>query len=374
MSRIDAAADPTPAIAGPPVEDLPFDAILLVSFGGPEGPDDVIPFLENVLRGKPVPRERMLEVAEHYQHFGGVSPINRQCRELIEALRPALHEVGVDLPIYWGNRNWHPMLPDTMRQMAEDGIKRALAVVTSSYSSYSGCRQYRENLQAAQADVGADQAPMINKMRVWYNHPDWILVNAEHVKEALGQIPEDRRSSSRIAFTAHSIPESMASNCNYVTQLRETCRLVAEELGIPEDRWALVYQSRSGRPQDPWLEPDIVDHLRAIRDAGATDAVVHPIGFISDHMEVLFDLDEEAKQASAEIGLNMIRSASAGTHPRFVGMLAELIRERVTASPERRATGRFGPNHDVCPINCCMPPARPARPSASGGPPASRPS
>src|SRR6056297_1519597 len=232
MSQIDAPADPTLAIAGPPVEELPFDAILLVSFGGPEGPDDVIPFLENVLRGKPVPRERLLEVAEHYQHFGGVSPINQQCRDLINALRPALREVGVDLQIYCGNRNWDPMLPDTLKQMADDGIRRAVAVVTSAFSSYSGCRQYRENLQSAQQEVGADQAPMIHKMRVWYNHPDWIAVNAEHVRKALDQIPVERRDSARVAFTAHSIPESMSKNCNYVTQLMESCRLVAEELGL----------------------------------------------------------------------------------------------------------------------------------------------
>ncbi|MEW4570866.1 ferrochelatase [Tautonia sp. JC769] len=370
MSQAAPPVDPTPATAGPPVGELPYDAILLVSFGGPEGPDDVIPFLENVLRGKPVPRERMLEVAEHYQHFGGVSPINEHCRQLIDALRPALKEIGVDLPIYWGNRNWHPMLDDTMRQMADDGIRRALAVVTSSYSSYSGCRQYRENLQHAQRTAGEDRAPIIQKMRVWYNHPAWIEVNADKVRAALGQIPEDRRDAARVAFTAHSIPESMARNCNYVTQLMESCRLVAEAVGLPESRWSLVYQSRSGRPQDPWLEPDIVDHLKDLRSQGVADAVVHPIGFISDHMEVLFDLDEEAKLACNEIGLNMVRADSAGTDPRFVAMLAELIKERITEAPDRRAVGRFGPSHDVCPINCCAPPARPGRPEGAAGPPA----
>ncbi|WP_152050072.1 ferrochelatase [Tautonia marina] len=369
MSQATPAVDPTPATAGPPVSELPYDAILLVSFGGPEGPDDVIPFLENVLRGKPVPRERMLEVAEHYQHFGGVSPINEQCRQLITELRPALKEIGVELPIYWGNRNWHPMLDDTMQQMADDGIKRALAVVTSAFSSYSGCRQYRENLQNSRRTVGENQAPIIQKMRVWYNHPAWIEVNADRVREALEQIPSDRRESARVAFTAHSIPESMAKNCNYVTQLMESCRLVAEAVGLPEDRWSLVYQSRSGRPQDPWLEPDIVDHLEALHEQGVTDAVVHPIGFISDHMEVLFDLDEEAKLACQEMGLNMIRSGTAGIDPRFVSMLAELIKERITDSPERRAIGRFGPSHDVCPINCCAPPVRPGRPAGAGGPP-----
>ncbi|RUL87658.1 ferrochelatase [Tautonia sociabilis] len=349
--------------------ELPYDAILLVSFGGPEGPDDVLPFLENVLRGRPVPRERMLEVAEHYRSFGGVSPINQQCRDLITALRPALREAQVELPIYWGNRNWQPMLPDTIRQMADDGIRRALAVVTSSFSSYSGCRQYRENIEEARRQVGEDRAPIVTKMRVWYNHPDWIAVNAERVRDALRTIPADRLPSARVAFSAHSIPEAMARNCDYVAQLTESCRLVAETLGLPEERWALVYQSRSGRPEDPWLEPDVRDHLRAIRSAGATDVVVHPIGFTSDHIEVLFDLDEEARRTGAEIGLNVVRSATAGTHPRFVAMLAELIKERITASPVRRAIGRCGPSHDVCPPLCCLPPARPSRPSAPGGGP-----
>ena len=326
----------------------------------------MIPFLENVLRGRNVPRERMLEVAEHYQHFGGVSPINAQCRDLIDALRPELSRRGLDLPVYWGNRNWHPLLTDTVRQMADDGIKRALAVVTSSYSSYSGCRQYREDLQRAVEAVGPDRAPRIDKMRVWYNHPDWIAVNADRLGEAFTQIPEERRSAARVAFTAHSIPESMSENCKYVHQLNEACRLVAEAAGIGPDRWALVYQSRSGRPQDPWLEPDVVEHLRDLKARGVADLVVQPIGFISDHMEVLFDLDEEAAQAAESIGLHMVRGGTAGTHPRFVAMLGELIAERVTASRERRAVGSCGPNHDVCPPFCCMPPARPGRP-ASGG-------
>ena len=363
MIESETHGDPTPGVAGPPIKERPYDAILLVSFGGPEGPDEVVPFLENVLRGKPVPRERLLEVAEHYQHFGGVSPINAQCRALIDALRPELDRVGVGLPIYWGNRNWRPMLVDTVREMADDGIRRALAVTTSAYSSYSGCRQYRENLRDAQQAVEQDRPMLIQKMRVWYNHPDWIAANADRVLEGLSQIPDNRRGAARVAFTAHSIPMSMADHCRYVDQLRESCRLVAEAASVPPERWALVYQSRSGRPQDPWLEPDVLEHLKAIRADGVDDVVVQPIGFISDHMEVLFDLDEEARALADSIGLNMIRAGTAGLHPRFVGMLADLIVERITESDDRRAVGRFGPNHDVCPVNCCGPPARPGRPA-----------
>ena len=334
-----------------------YDAILLVSFGGPEGPDDVIPFLENVLRGKPVPRERLLEVAEHYQHFGGVSPINQQCRDLIAALEPALKQSGVDLPVYWGNRNWEPMLPDTLRRMTADGVTRALAVVTSGYSSYSGCRQYREDLCRAREAVGK-AAPAIDKVRVWYNHPDWIAVNADRVRAALDDLPAEVRGGASVAFTAHSIPMSMADTSDYAAQLTETSRLIAESLGLPAERWALVYQSRSGRPGDPWLEPDVCDHLEALAAGGAPAAVVAPVGFVSDHMEVLYDLDDEAKTKAAELGLKFRRAGTAGTDPRFVGMLVELIRERLGETEERRAVGAFRPNHDVCPKNCCPNPYR----------------
>jgi ferrochelatase len=340
---------------------LTYDAILIVGFGGPEGPDDVMPFLENVLRGRPVPRERMLEVAEHYHHFQGVSPINAQVRELIEALRPELEEAGIDLPIFWGNRNWHPMLTDTLQNMADLGVRRALAVVLSAYSSYSGCRQYREDIQKAREAVGAD-APVVDKMRVYYNHPDWVAINALRVREALEQLAEDRRSTARLAFTAHSIPQSQADNCNYEKQLRETCRLVAEAAGVGPEQWELVYQSRSGRPSDPWLGPDILEHLDAIHQAGAADVIVQPVGFLSDHMEVMYDLDEEAKTRAGELGLNMLRAGTAGSHPVFVKMLAELIQERVFGDPDRRAIGEYPANHDVCPVNCCLPPARPAAP------------
>ncbi len=336
---------------------LPYDALLVVSFGGPEKHEDVIPFLENVLRGKPVPRERMLEVAEHYYHFDGVSPINGHVRELIAALRTELDDAGIALPIYWGNRNWHPMLGETLKDMADAGVKRALAYVTSAYSSYSGCRQYRENIQQAQADVGPS-APEVDKLRVFYNHPEFIAAQVERVKAAWEEIPADRQAAARIAFTAHSIPFSMSSTSRYVEQLAETCRLVAERMELPPDRWQLVYQSRSGRPQDPWLEPDIGDHLRALKSAGAADVVVVPVGFLSDHIEVLYDLDDAAQSISREIGLNMVRAGTVGNHPRFIRMIRELIQERLDGS-ERRCAGRFGPSHDVCPVDCCPAPVRP---------------
>ncbi|MCC7418777.1 MAG: ferrochelatase [Planctomycetaceae bacterium] len=337
-----------------------YDAILVVGFGGPEKRDDVIPFLENVLRGRNVPRERMLEVAEHYYHFDGISPINAQVRELIAALRPELDRHGVSLPIYWGNRNWHPMLPETLREMTAAGVKRALGLVLAGYSSYSSCRQYREDVARAQADVGSG-APAVDKIRVFYNHPEFVAASADRVREAVTTLPDEHRETFHIAFTAHSIPNSMASSCDYEKQLTETCRLVAESLGIPAERWKLTYQSRSGRPEDPWLEPDIGDHLKSLAATGALSVVVMPVGFLSDHMEVLFDLDEEARDIAKSLGLAMARAGTVGVHPRFVGMLRELIVERMTAGSERRAIGRYGASHDVCPEGCCPAPARPGR-------------
>lgn len=336
------------------MNELPaYDALLLVSFGGPERREDVIPFLENVLRGKPVPRERLLEVAEHYYHFDGVSPINAQCRSLIDALRQELDASGITLPIYWGNRNWIPLLPDTLREMASAGIRRALAVFTSAYSSYSGCRQYRENIAAAQQIVGPT-APHVDKLRVFFNHPEFIAANVDGIAAAIARLTVDIRSNTRLLFTAHSIPLSMAEHCHYVRQLQETSRLIADALSWPADRWSLVYQSRSGRPQDPWLEPDIGDALFACRQQRATAAVVAPIGFLSDHMEVLYDLDYEAQEQCQRLGLPMVRAATVGTHPRFVAMLRELIEERLGRRDERRAIGDDGPSHDVCPENCCL--------------------
>lgn len=345
---------------------MSYDAILLVSFGGPEGRDDVLPFLENVTRGRNIPHERLLEVAEHYYHFDGVSPINQQCRDLMTALRPELDQHGIELPIYWGNRNWDPLLPDTLREMKDAGVTRALGFVTAAYSSWSSCRQYRENIADAQAEIG-DGAPEVDKIRVFYNHPDFIVANAELVQKSLDQIPEERRAAARLAFTAHSIPNSMSDNCDYVQQLTESCRLVAESVGISQDRWKLVYQSRSGRPQDPWLEPDICDHLATLKESGTDDVVVVPIGFLSDHMEVLFDLDCEAVGACQELGLKMVRCETVGTHPAFVSMIRKLIQERLAAAPQK-AIGEFGPSHDQCPLDCCPAPRRPGRPASADAP------
>jgi len=328
-----------------------FDAILVVSFGGPEGMDDVLPFLENVTRGRGVPRARLEEVAHHYERFGGVSPLNEQNRALVGALRDELDRHGIELPIYFGNRNWHPLLPDTLRGMADDGVQRALAFFTSAFSSYSGCRQYRENVYDAQRSVGP-AAPEVLKTRMFWNHPGFVEANAGLVASALAELPAERRQAAPLAFTAHSIPLAMAQQCRYEAQLAETARLVAETVGAREH--AVVYQSRSGSPEVPWLEPDIGDHLRSLAARGVTDVVVSPLGFLSDHVEVLYDLDVEARQVAADLGMTMVRAASVGTHPAFVAMIRELIQERLDEAVPRRSLGRYGPTHDVCPASCCL--------------------
>src|SRR6267142_5283003 len=330
--------------------DSSYDALLIVSFGGPEGMDEVIPFLENVLRGRNVPRERMLQVAHHYEMFDGVSPINQQNRKLIAALKKELKTNGPDLPIYWGNRNWHPMLADTVRQMAGAGVKRALAFVTSAYSSFSSCRQYLQNIADAQATVGSD-APHIDKLRAFYNHPLFIEANVEQIRASMSQLPQNARTSARLVFTAHSIPESMAANSDYEAQLNEAGLLIAAELNVTS--WQVVYQSRSGSPAQPWLGPDVCDHLKQLRAEGVTEVVIAPLGFVSDHMEVIYDLDVEAQQLANEIGINMRRAATAGTHPAFVRMIRELMMERINNEPSRYLGSR-GANHDVCLPDCCQ--------------------
>ena len=345
-------------------EDRPsaYDAVLLVSFGGPDGPEDVIPFLENVLRGRNVPRERMLEVAEHYHHFGGKSPINEQNLALLAALRAELARRGPHLPVYWGNRNWHPLLTDTVREMADAGVKRAIAFVTSGFSSYSGCRQYRENIAAACAAVG-DRAPQIDKIRVFFNHPGFVNPMAANVRRALGHFPADERPHVPVLFTAHSIPTSMSDGCRYVPQLVESCRLVAAAAAAGSHR--LVFQSRSGPPTQPWLEPDICDAIRELHAGGIRRLVIAPIGFISDHMEVLYDLDTEAAELCRELGVDMVRADTVGVAPEFVSMVRDLIAERAWSLPERAAIGCLPANHDVCPVDCCPAPQRPG----AGGPP-----
>jgi ferrochelatase len=330
------------------------DAILIVSFGGPESREEVIPFLENVLRGRNIPRERMLAVAEHYYHFEGKSPINQQTRELISALEAELNRNGPNLPIYWGNRNWHPFLADTMRKMKQDGIRRAVGFVTSAYSSYSSCRQYQEDIAGAQRAVGSG-APEVDKLRAFFNHPAFVEATVERVRDALLAIPADAQRNVQVIYTAHSIPLSMANTSDYVKQLEEVRRLVSLALAQKND--ALVYQSRSGAPGQPWLGPDILDYLREVKARNLASAVVlAPISFISDHMEVLYDLDVEAHQLCLSLGLPMTRARTPGVYPKFVGMIRELILERMNPESERLAVGSLGPRPDTCPENCCPAP------------------
>jgi ferrochelatase len=326
---------------------MQYDAIILVSFGGPESAEDVIPFLENVLRGKNVSRERMLEVAEHYYHFGGKSPINDHNRLLLTRLREELDRDGPKLPVYWGNRNWAPYLTDTVTQMKEDGVRRALAFVTSAYSSYSGCRQYREDIERAREAAGPG-APAIDKIRAFYNHPGFIETMVANVKTACAELP-----AALVLFTAHSVPVSMAKSSRYEEQIQEASRLVAGALGIKD--WRVVWQSRSGPPSQPWLEPDIGEVLRQTE---AREVVIVPIGFLSDHMEVLYDLDEEARHICEERGIRMARASTAGADPRFVTMIRELIVERIEEWTNKPALGILGANHDICPIDCCPVPRR----------------
>jgi len=340
-----------------------YDAILVVSFGGPESKEDVIPFLETVLRGRNVPRERLLTVAEHYYHFEGKSPINQQTRDLIAALEAELERHGPKLPVYWGNRNWHPLLPDTLRKMQDDGVKRALAFVTSAYSSYSGCRQYREDIARAQSEVGPG-TPEVDKLRAFFNHPGFVEATIERVDDALRAVRADARQNVQIVYTAHSIPLSMANTSDYVKQLEEVRRLVSGALRQSND--VLVYQSRSGAPGQPWLEPDILDYLREVKARNLASAVVlAPISFISDHMEVLYDLDVEAQQLCDSLGLPMTRAKTVGVHPKFIAMIRELILERMNPQSERRALGLLGPRQEVCEENCCPAPQRPGRAHAS---------
>ncbi|HLJ55489.1 MAG TPA: ferrochelatase [Chthonomonadaceae bacterium] len=336
---------------------MSYDALLVVSFGGPESRDEVVPFLRNVVRGKPVPEERILEVAEHYYHFGGKSPINQQNRDLIAALADEFEANGPQIPIYWGNRNWNPYLADALAQMRADGVRRALAFVTSAFSSYSGCRQYLENIAAARAQVGPG-APEVDKLRAFYNHPGFVEATAEHVRAAFQRLPAGVRPNAQVVYTAHSIPISMALSSPYVAQLEESCRLVSDALGRSGDM--LVYQSRSGAPGQPWLGPDILDTLREIKAQVEHPAVViAPIGFVSDHMEVLYDLDTEARELCCEIDLPMERAATPGTHPAYVRMIGELVRERMEYNPVRRHLGSLGPSPDSCAEGCCPAAIRP---------------
>jgi ferrochelatase len=343
-----------------------FDAFLLLSFGGPDGPDDVLPFLRNVTRGRNIPDERLLAVAEHYQHFGGVSPINAQNRALVAAIETSFTANDIALPVYWGNRNWDPLLPDTVAAMADDGVRRALVLTTSATSSYSGCRQYRENLAAATAVVPA--APELVKLRHYFDHPGFIAATADGVRAALAQLPAEVRDQAVLVFTAHSIPATMNADSGpsgglYAQQQAETARLIAEAVRGPGAAHEVAWQSRSGPPSVAWLEPDINDRLRSLAVAGAPAVVVCPSGFVSDHLEVAWDLDVEAAQTAATLGLPFVRAASAGTHPEFVAAITELVLEQVAGAPPRCA-GRLGLTGLDCPDGCCLP-RQPVRPQSA---------
>jgi ferrochelatase len=349
-----------------------YDALLFVSFGGPERPEDVIPFLENVTRGRGIPRERLESVAEHYQHFGGKSPINEQNRALIACVGEELAARGIRLPIYFGNRNWTPLLAEAVSDMKRDGVRRALAFITSAYSSYSGCRQYLGDIEQARAAV--PDAPPIDALRRFFNHPGFVDACVERVRAAydeLGaQIGASARAGARIVFTAHSIPSSMAATCDYEKQLRANAALIAERL--QHQPWDLVWQSRSGPPSVPWLEPDIIDHVRRLHAEGVPGVVIAPVGFLSDHVEVLYDLDVEARALCSQLGLPMARAATVGTHPAFVRMIVDLVLERLRGLP-LQSVGPLPPCPNVCAPGCCPRPERPAASPVAQGPAARRP-
>ncbi len=348
-----------------------YDAFVLVSFGGPEGIADVIPFLQNVTAGRGLPQDRLEQVAEHYYRFGGVSPINQQCRDLIAAIERDFAARGVSLPVYWGNRNWHPYLRDTLETMAADGVGRALAFVSSGYSSFSSCRQYLRDIDAARQHVGST-APQVDKLRQYFNHPGYIGSFAAAAAAALASLPAGLLAQGAprgaatndavdLIFTAHSVPASMAEAAGpaggaYQAQLAETARLVAAQLGWQRP-WRLAYSSRSGPPSQPWLGPDINDLLAELAASGSRAVVVVPIGFVSDHMEVRFDLDVEAAATANRLGLVYARAATPGTDSRFVSMITDLVLERLDGTAPL-SLGAFGAGPDACPPGCCVPAGR----------------
>ncbi len=357
----------------------PYDAVLLVSFGGPERPEDVVPFLENVTRGRGIPRERLEEVGQHYYEFGGRSPINDQNRAFLAALRDDLAGAGLDLPVYWGNRNWDPLLADTIREMAADGITRAACFVTSAYASYSSCRQYRENLYDAVAALGEDleDAPVLDKLRHPFNHPGFVEPMVDATLAALADLPEQVREEAHLVFVTHSLPEAMNAASGpeggaYVDQhlsvADEIVERVRQETGH-RHRHALVYCSRSGAPHVPWLEPDVNDHLERLHQDGAPAVVLVPIGFVSDHMEVVYDLDVEAMRTAARLGLPTTRAATVGIDPRFVAAVRDLVLERAAVERGedvvRASVGRWPACWDRCPAGCCANP-RAERPALAG--------
>ncbi|WP_067893411.1 ferrochelatase [Nocardia vaccinii] len=343
-----------------------FDAVLLLSFGGPERPEDVMPFLENVTRGRDVPRERLEEVARHYLHFGGISPINALNRDIIAAVEAEFATRGIDLPVYFGNRNWHPMAEDTVERMRADGVRRALVFPTSAWGGYSGCRQYDEDILRAREAV--TDAPELVKLRQYFDHPLLIESFSDAIHAALREIPAERREGVRLVFTAHSIPVSADLSAGppaeggklYSRQVAEAARLCAAATGFAE--YDVVWQSRSGPPRVPWLEPDIVDHLGALSATGVDAVVICPVGFVSDHLEVIWDLDNEAREKAGELDMAFARAATPGTDPRFARLVAELVEEHLTDVAPRRlgAVPGYGctVNGAPCAVGCCEQPRR----------------
>jgi ferrochelatase len=334
------------------------EALLVLSFGGPEGHDDVLPFLENVTRGRGIPRERLEAVAEHYHHFGGVSPINEQNEALIAAVEKDLAAAGVDLPVYWGNRNWAPYVEDTWQRMADDGIEHVYVFATSAYASASGCRQYHEDVARARAAVSSPtrSGPTAEKRPPYFDAAGFVPANADALIAALAGLPDDLRDDARLVATAHSIPTSMAAVAGpqggaYEAELHAAAQQVVD-LAAPGRSFDLVWQSRSGPPSVPWLEPDVNDHLRALAADGVQAVALFPVGFVSDHLEVIWDLDNEARQTAAQLGLAFVRAGTAGTHPAFVATVRALLEAR-----RRGGEPRLGTN---CPAACCYV-ARPAR-------------
>jgi ferrochelatase len=337
--------EPRPVFGELPV----VDAVLLLSFGGPEKPEDVIPFLENVTRGRRIPRERIETVASQYMRFGGRSPINDECRRLVAALRGELARRGPDLPVYWGNRNWTPYLADTVAEMAAAGVRRAVAIATSAYSSYSSCRQYLDDIDRARTAVGPS-APVIEKIAPYWDTPGFLETMTANTRAALDELREseagdatgareaastvgiaganraviEEKTPPRLVFTAHSLPREMADTCRYEDELRKASALVADRV-LPGAPWDLAFQSRSGAPSQPWLEPDVSAHLKTLAASGVTRVVLVPIGFVADHMEVLYDLDVLARETADSVGIKMTRAACVGSAPRFVAGLRDLV-------------------------------------------------
>jgi ferrochelatase len=324
-----------------------YDAILFVSFGGPEAKEDVLPFLENVTEGKSVPPQRLVEVQAQYDLFGGVSPINQQNRELIAALDEELQQHGLNFPIYFGNRNWKPFLQDAIEQLVADGHRKVLAFVTSAFGSYSGCRQYQEDIQIAVDNAHAKNLA-IDKIRLFWNHPRFFEAVADQLQKTLQKVAPEKEPSTRVIYTAHSIPASWSTGSPYLSQLQSFSKEISE-LVAPGFSWDLVFQSRSGPPSTPWLGPDILDYLNQLDPKVVDTIVVTPIGFISDHMEVQFDLDTQAAKCAYELGIQMFRTPTVGTHQSFVAMIRELVEE---ASEEAESAIAFGEPWKCSP-DCC---------------------